>query len=252
METVTLSVPTVHCHACQMNIEEALDDAGRRRLLFGRPGHQDGDAHLRSRGRRTRRDQRGARRRRIPRRLTADRRARGLGLRQLRRQPMAAALVHAPSIDSTDPSALSRVGGPPPSAGRTGLRSRRRGRARAGLRHRGPDQVHAVGTGRRLDSSSSRCPRARALKNRLHLDLAPHTSDDRDAEIARLHGDGRDRGRRRPGPRRDVDRPRRSAGQRVLRALGTRHVDAIRRAISEMHQPTTLTRAPMPSISMRI
>jgi copper chaperone CopZ len=26
METVTLSVPTVHCHACQMNIEEALDE----------------------------------------------------------------------------------------------------------------------------------------------------------------------------------------------------------------------------------
>ena len=26
----------------------------------------------------------------------------------------------------------------------------------------------------------------KAVKNRLHLDLAPHTSDDRDAEIARL------------------------------------------------------------------
>ena len=26
METVTLSVPTAHCHACLMNIEEALDD----------------------------------------------------------------------------------------------------------------------------------------------------------------------------------------------------------------------------------
>jgi hypothetical protein len=26
----------------------------------------------------------------------------------------------------------------------------------------------------------------KALKNRLHIDLAPHTSDDRDAEIARL------------------------------------------------------------------
>jgi copper chaperone len=28
METVTLSVPTVHCHACTMNIEEALDELG--------------------------------------------------------------------------------------------------------------------------------------------------------------------------------------------------------------------------------
>ena len=26
METITLSVPTVHCHACQLNIEEALDE----------------------------------------------------------------------------------------------------------------------------------------------------------------------------------------------------------------------------------
>ncbi len=29
-------------------------------------------------------------------------------------------------------------------------------------------------------------PDAKTVKNRLHLDLAPHTSDDRDAEIARL------------------------------------------------------------------
>ena len=28
METVTLSVPTVHCHACKLNIEEALDELG--------------------------------------------------------------------------------------------------------------------------------------------------------------------------------------------------------------------------------
>ena len=28
METVTLSVPTVHCHACTLNIEEALDELG--------------------------------------------------------------------------------------------------------------------------------------------------------------------------------------------------------------------------------
>jgi Glyoxalase-like domain len=29
-------------------------------------------------------------------------------------------------------------------------------------------------------------PEHKTLKNRLHIDLAPHTSDDRDAEIARL------------------------------------------------------------------
>jgi hypothetical protein len=29
-------------------------------------------------------------------------------------------------------------------------------------------------------------PEEKSIKNRLHLDLAPHTSDDRDAEIARL------------------------------------------------------------------
>lgn len=29
-------------------------------------------------------------------------------------------------------------------------------------------------------------PEAKTLKNRLHIDLAPHTSQDRDAEIARL------------------------------------------------------------------
>ena len=26
METITPSVPTVHCHSCTMNIEEALDE----------------------------------------------------------------------------------------------------------------------------------------------------------------------------------------------------------------------------------
>jgi hypothetical protein len=31
-----------------------------------------------------------------------------------------------------------------------------------------------------------RVPEGKAVKNRLHLDLAPHTSQDRDAEIARL------------------------------------------------------------------
>lgn len=29
-------------------------------------------------------------------------------------------------------------------------------------------------------------PEEKSLKNRLHIDLAPHTSQDRDAEIARL------------------------------------------------------------------
>jgi hypothetical protein len=31
-----------------------------------------------------------------------------------------------------------------------------------------------------------RVPEGKTVKNRLHLDLAPHTSDDREAEIARL------------------------------------------------------------------
>jgi len=35
-----------------------------------------------------------------------------------------------------------------------------------------------------------RVPEGKAAKNRLHLDLAPHTSDDRDAEIARLKAMG--------------------------------------------------------------
>jgi hypothetical protein len=33
-------------------------------------------------------------------------------------------------------------------------------------------------------------PETKTIKNRLHLDLAPHVSDDRDAEIARLLGRG--------------------------------------------------------------
>ena len=37
------------------------------------------------------------------------------------------------------------------------------------------------------------------VKNRLHIDLAPHTSDDRDAEIARLLAMGATTSRRRPG-----------------------------------------------------
>jgi hypothetical protein len=35
-----------------------------------------------------------------------------------------------------------------------------------------------------------RVPQGKSTKNRLHLDLAPHTSDDRDAEIARLKAIG--------------------------------------------------------------
>jgi Glyoxalase-like domain len=35
-----------------------------------------------------------------------------------------------------------------------------------------------------------RVPEGKALKNRLHLDLAPHTGDDRGAEIVRLLGMG--------------------------------------------------------------
>jgi hypothetical protein len=35
-----------------------------------------------------------------------------------------------------------------------------------------------------------RVPEAKTIKNRLHLDLAPHTGDDRDAEIMRLLGMG--------------------------------------------------------------
>ena len=31
-----------------------------------------------------------------------------------------------------------------------------------------------------------RVPEQKTIKNRLHIDLAPHTSDDRDAEIAKL------------------------------------------------------------------
>ena len=33
-------------------------------------------------------------------------------------------------------------------------------------------------------------PEGKTVKNRLHLDLAPHTTDDRDAEIARLIASG--------------------------------------------------------------
>ena len=35
-----------------------------------------------------------------------------------------------------------------------------------------------------------RVPEDKTVKNRLHIDLAPHTSDDRDAEIRRLLGMG--------------------------------------------------------------
>ena len=36
-------------------------------------------------------------------------------------------------------------------------------------------------------------PEGKTVKNRIHIDLAPHTSDDRDAEIARLVGMGASR-----------------------------------------------------------
>ena len=35
-------------------------------------------------------------------------------------------------------------------------------------------------------------PEGEAVKDRLHIDLAPHASQDRDAEIARLHEIGGD------------------------------------------------------------
>ena len=62
-------------------------------------------------------------------------------------------------------------------------------------------------------------PEGKTVKNRLHIDLAPHTSDDRDAEIARSALDGCDPGRRRPDRRGELGRLRGSGGQRVLRAL---------------------------------
>ena len=62
-------------------------------------------------------------------------------------------------------------------------------------------------------------PEGKTVKNRLHLDLAPHTSQDRDAEIARLLEAGRHEGGRRPARRRHVDGARRPGGQRVLRPV---------------------------------
>lgn len=54
----------------------------------------------------------------------------------------------------------------------------------------------------------------KTVKNRLHIDLTP---DDRAAEVERILGLGASRADR-AGRGRDVDRPRRSRGQRVLRA----------------------------------
>ena len=65
-------------------------------------------------------------------------------------------------------------------------------------------------------------PEGKTVKNRLHIDLAPHTSDDRDAEIERLLVDGRDAGERRPDRRGVVGRLRRPRGQRVLRPVVAR------------------------------
>ena len=62
-------------------------------------------------------------------------------------------------------------------------------------------------------------PEGKTVKNRIHIDLAPHTSDDRDAEIDRLVGMGATADRRRAGRRRHVGRARRPRGQRVLRPV---------------------------------
>ena len=62
-------------------------------------------------------------------------------------------------------------------------------------------------------------PEGKTVKNRLHLDLAPHTSQNRDAEIARLLELGATTVRRGPERRRRVDGAGRPGGQRVLRAL---------------------------------
>ena len=61
-------------------------------------------------------------------------------------------------------------------------------------------------------------PEDKTVKNRLHIDLAPHTSDDRDAEIERLCRWARrvNVGQSRRGV---VGRLRRPRGQRVLRPL---------------------------------
>ena len=69
METVTLSVPTVHCHACKMNIEEALDELAGVDTCRVDLATKIGDAHLRPRRRRAPGDHRGARGRRLPGRL---------------------------------------------------------------------------------------------------------------------------------------------------------------------------------------
>ena len=66
-----------------------------------------------------------------------------------------------------------------------------------------------------------RVPEHKTLKNRLHIDLAPHSSDDRDAEIAKLIERGAT-----PVDVGQADVPwivlSRSGGQRVLRLLTAR------------------------------
>ena len=50
-----------------------------------------------------------------------------------------------------------------------------------------PDEAAIVPKdGRGTQILFGRVPEGKSVKNRLHLDLAPHTSDDRDAEIDRL------------------------------------------------------------------
>ena len=62
-------------------------------------------------------------------------------------------------------------------------------------------------------------PEGKTVKNRLHIDLAAHISDDRDAEIQRLLSMGATRVERRPDRRGGLGRLRRSRGQRVLRPV---------------------------------
>ncbi len=56
----------------------------------------------------------------------------------------------------------------------------------ARLGHGGVGQGDTVGTGSVQGLVFVSVPEGKTVKNRLHIDLAPHTSDDRDAEIARL------------------------------------------------------------------
>ncbi len=65
-------------------------------------------------------------------------------------------------------------------------------------------------------------PEEKTVKNRLHIDLAPHTSHDRDAEIERLLSMGATRVNVGPDRRGGLGRLRRPRGQRVLRPVVAR------------------------------